>query len=96
MKQYYIYILASQKNWTLYVWVTNNLPKRVWEHKNWILEWFTKRYWIKNLMYFEMYNDIENAILREKQLKAWSRKKKIELIETNNPEWIDLYDNIIQ
>lgn len=95
MSQYYIYILASKKNWTLYIWVTNDLIRRTYEHKNWIIDGFTKKYWVKNLVYFEVYNDIEYAINREKQLKAWSRKRKIELIEVNNPLWKDLYEDLI-
>ncbi len=96
MKQYYVYILASHKNWTIYIWVTWDIIRRIYEHKNWLIEWFTKKYWVKNLVYFEIYNSIENAIIREKQLKAWSRKNKIDLIETNNPTWADLYETIVQ
>ena len=87
---YYIYILANKKNWTLYVWVTNNLERRIFEHKNKIVQWFTSKYNINKLVYFEETNDIKNAIEREKQLKWWNRKKKIELIENINKEWLDL------
>ena len=95
-KTYYVYILSSKKYWTLYIWVTNNLKRRIYEHKEWIIKWFTNKYKIKNLVYFEETIDIISAIEREKQLKAWNRKKEIELIEKNNVNWEDLYDEIIQ
>ncbi len=89
--QYYFYILASKENGILYIGVTSNLVKRVYEHKNNIIEGFTKKYNIHKLVYYETTNDIESAIRREKQLKKWNRKWKIELIEKNNPKWRDLY-----
>ena len=89
--QYYIYILANKRNGTLYIGVTSNLVKRVYEHKNNIIDGFTKKYSIHKLVYYEITDDIESAIRREKQLKKWNRKWKINLIEKNNPEWIDLY-----
>lgn len=89
--QYYIYILANKRNGTLYIGVTSNLVKRVYEHKNNIIEGFSKKYNIHKLVYYEITNDIESAIRREKQLKKWNRKWKINLIENSNPEWIDLY-----
>ena len=89
--QYYIYILANKRNGTLYIGVTSNLVKRVYEHKNNIIEGFTKKYNIHKLVYYETTNDIESAIRREKQLKKWNRKWKTNLIENSNPEWIDLY-----
>ena len=89
--QYYIYILAIKRNGTLYIGVTSNLVKRVYEHKNNIIEGFTKKYNIHKLVYYETTNDIESAIRREKQLKKWNRKWKTKLIENSNPEWIDLY-----
>lgn len=95
MNTYYVYILASKKNWILYIWVTNNLVRRIFEHKEWIIEWFTKKYFIKNLVYYETCSDINAAIKKEKQLKKWNRQWKIELIEKNNPDWKDLYDDII-
>ena len=95
-KQYYVYILFSQRNGTLYVGVTSNLKKRVWEHKNKVIEGFTKKYNVNQLGYYEIFNDINLAIKREKQLKAGNRKKKIELIETNNSEWNDLYYSILE
>ena len=95
-KQYYVYILFSQRNGTLYVGVTSNLKKRVWEHKNKVIEGFTKKYNVNQLGYYEIFNDINLAIKREKQLKVGNRKKKIELIETNNSEWNDLYYSILE
>ena len=89
--QYYVYILVSKRNGTLYIGVTSNLVKRVYEHKNNIIEGFTKKYNIQKLVYYEITNDIESAIRREKQLKKWNRKWKINLIENSNPEWRDLY-----
>ena len=93
--KYYVYILFSKKNGTLYVGVTSDLVKRVWEHKNKVVEGFTKKYSVDKLGYYEIFDDINEAIAREKQLKAGSRQKKTDLIETNNPEWIDLYNEII-
>jgi len=89
--QYYIYILANKRNGTLYIGVTSNLVKRVYEHKNNIIDGFTKKYSIHKLVYYEITDDIESAIRREKQLKKWNRKWKINLIENSNPKWIDLY-----
>ena len=95
-KYSYVYILASQRNGTLYIGVTSDLVKRVYEHKNDLIKGFTKRYKVHTLVYFESLDDIENAIAREKQLKAWQRKWKLELIEKKNPTWKDLYSEIIQ
>jgi putative endonuclease len=95
MSQYYVYILASKKNGTLYIGVTSSLPKRIWEHKNKLADGFTKRYNIDKLVYHETTSDVKSAIAREKQLKPWKRSWKIELIERNNPEWSDLYSTII-
>lgn len=92
---YYVYILATSRNGTLYIGVTNNLVKRVYEHKNDLVEGFTKQYQVHNLVYFEPYEDVKEALLREKRLKKWDRKWKIELIEKNNPDWEDLYPEII-
>jgi len=91
MKEYYVYILASKKNGTLYIGVTNNLLKRVYEHKNNIVGGFTQKYNVHNLVYYEVHNDIRNAITREKQMKKWKRQWKIELIEKSNPQWKDLH-----
>ena len=90
MKKGYVYIMASKRNGTLYVGVTANLTKRVYEHKNNIIDGFTKKYSVHSLVYFEECEDITNAIGREKQLKGWVRIKKTKLIETLNPEWKDL------
>lgn len=91
----YTYILFNKRNGTLYIGVTSNLLKRVFEHKNKLADGFTKKYNIDKLGYYEIFDDIEEAIIREKKLKGASRKKKLELIEMNNPEWLDLYDEII-
>lgn len=90
-KSYHVYILASQYNGTLYIGVTNNLSLRVWQHKEGVVEGFTKEYGITMLVYYEEYNDIQGAITREKQLKKWKRRWKLELINAMNPEWKDLY-----
>jgi putative endonuclease len=94
MKQYYTYLLASRRNGTLYIGVTDDLVKRVWQHKNNIIEGFTKRYHVHKLVYYETTEDINSAIIREKRLKKWNRQWKMELIEKNNPEWRDLYYDI--
>ena len=94
-KKGYIYILFNKNNGTLYVGVTSDLIKRIYEHKNKIIDGFTKKYAIDKLGYYEIYEDIESAIQREKQIKSGSRKKKIELIETMTPYWNDLYYQII-
>jgi putative endonuclease len=91
MKQYYVYIMAS-KSRTLYTGITDDLLKRVFEHKNKLVEGFTKKYNVTNLVYYEVADDIQAAIQREKQVKGWLRKKKIALIEAMNPEWKDLSD----
>ena len=91
----YIYILASQKNGTLYIGVTNDLMRRVWEHKNKVNKGFTSKYNVTKLVYYEEFDYIGEAILREKTLKKWKRKWKLELIESINPYWDDLYDKII-
>ncbi len=93
--RYYVYILASQRNGTLYIGVTNNLVKRVYEHKNDLVEGFTQEYKVHQLVYFEATESIESAIIREKQLKEWNRSWKLRLIEKSNPEWQDLYTKII-
>lgn len=94
MKTYYVYLLASKKNGTLYVGVTDNLIRRVYEHKEGIIDGFTKRYHIHLLVYYEETNSIDTAIAREKQLKKWNRAWKIRLIEELNPSWKDLYDSL--
>ena len=91
MNDYYVYILASKRNGTLYIGVTNDLVKRVHEHKNGMIEGFTKKYGVHMLVYYEQTNDSYSAIEREKRLKRWKRQWKIELIQKSNPEWRDLY-----
>lgn len=93
-KHSYIYILANQRNGTIYVGVTSDLIKRIYEHKNRVFEGFTKKYNIHSLVYYEQFDDIENAIEREKQLKSWKRNKKILLIEKQNPTWRDLSEEL--
>jgi putative endonuclease len=95
-KCYWVYILASRIGGTLYIGVTNNLVRRVYEHRMDLVEGFTKQYRVHRLVYFEQYDDIEQAILREKRLKKWNRAWKIQLIEENNPNWDDLYPRIAQ
>jgi putative endonuclease len=90
MKDYYVYIMASQRNGTLYIGVTNDIIRRVAEHKQGLIEGFTKEYHVHLLVHLEWFGDIRDAIKREKQLKKWNRQWKIELIEKNNPHWIDL------
>lgn len=95
MKQeFYVYVLANKKNGSLYVGVTRDLPKRVWKHKNGIKCLFTKKYYIHNLVYYESFESIEDAIRREKNLKDWHRAWKVSLIERYNPNWDDLYEYI--
>ena len=91
-----MYILASKKNGTLYVGVTNRLIKRIYQHKNNLVEGFTKKYGVHKLVYYESYNDAIQAITREKRVKKWKRAWKLELIEKINPEWEDLYNEIIE
>ena len=95
-KQGYVYILFNKKNGTLYVGVTSNLIKRIYEHKNKLADGFTKKYDVDKLGYFEVYDDITIAIEREKQLKAGNRQRKIDLIEKYNKEWKDLYNEIVK
>lgn len=91
----YVYILFNKKNGTLYTGVTSDLVKRIYEHKNKLVDGFSKRYNTCQLGYYECFDDILSAIEREKQIKAGPRKKKLELIEIHNPEWLDLYEEII-
>ena len=94
-KQPAIYILASQRNGTLYVGVTSNLIQRIWQHRNHQVEGFSQRYSVHRLVYFELHQEMLQAISREKQLKKWNRQWKLRLIENKNPEWLDLWDHII-
>jgi putative endonuclease len=96
MKQPTVYILASKRNGTLYIGVTSDLVKRIWEHKNQLVEGFTKKYHVQQLVYFERHQDMLSAITREKQLKKWNRAWKIALIEEGNPDWRDLWEVIRQ
>ena len=91
-KQYYIYIITTELNTVLYVGVTNDLKRRVFEHKNHLVEGFTNRYRIEKLVYYETCADINSAISREKKIKKWLRRKKVELIQAKNPDWHDLYE----
>ena len=95
MKQYYIYILTNFTNTVFYVGVTNDLVRRMYQHKNKLVDGFTKKYNICKLVYFEIYNDINEAIRREKQLKNWHREWKINLIVEQNHEFKDLYEDIL-
>ena len=90
MINYFVYILASKRNGTLYIGVTNNLIRRVFEHKNGLIEGFTKKNNLNNLVYYDVTTDINGALQREKQLKKWNRRWKLNLIESENPEWKDL------
>ena len=95
MKLPCVYILASKRNGTLYVGVTSNLVQRIWQHKNDLVEGFTKRYGVHTLVWFEAHESMESAIAREKAIKEWKRVWKVELIENGNPTWRDLYDEIV-
>ena len=93
-KNFYIYILASQKNGTLYIGVTSDLKRRIYEHKQGVAESFTRKHNVKTLVYYETYPDAESGIKREKQLKEWKRSWKLELIEKDNSGWNDLYEQL--
>jgi len=95
MKTYFVYIMASKKNGILYVGVTDDLVRRVFEHKEGFVGGFTKKYWVKRLIYFEETPNVKSAITREKQIKKWKREWKVELIEKLNPGWKDLYFDLI-
>ena len=94
-KQPAVYILASKRNGTLYIGVTSDLIKRIWEHRNNMVEGFTRRYDVHRLVWYELHESMESAIKREKRLKEWKRKWKLELIENENPNWDDLYHTIV-
>ena len=94
MKQPCVYLLANQRNGTLYIGVTSDIVKRIWEHKNDAVEGFTKRYGVHTLVWYEMHETMESAISREKTIKGWKRKWKLELIEKDNPQWTDLYNSL--
>jgi len=95
-KMYCVYILASRRNGTLYVGVTSDPVKRIWEHKNDVVDGFAKKYEIHLLVYYELTPDVNSAIKREKQLKKWRRQWKLELIEKMNPNWNDLYQSLLK
>ncbi|MGH8617407.1 MAG: GIY-YIG nuclease family protein [Burkholderiales bacterium] len=95
MKQPCVYILASKRNGTLYVGVTSDLIKRVWEHKEDVVPGFTRRYGVHRLVWFKVHETMDAAITREKQLKEWQRQWKLKLIEESNPDWRDLYSEIV-
>ena len=92
---YYVYILASRRNGTLYVGVTNDVLRRTWEHKSDLVEGFTRKYGVHILVWYELHGDINTAIAREKRLKRWNRAWKIKLIENDNSGWNDLYDRLL-
>ena len=96
MKTYYVYILASKKNGTLYIGVTSNLLRRVSQHRGKETPGFAQRYGVHRLVYCETFGHIEDAIRREKRLKDWKRQWKLRLIERDNPQWRDLYDDMIE
>jgi putative endonuclease len=89
-----VYILASRRNGTLYVGITSDLARRVWEHRSGAIEGFTRDYGVRRLVFAEFHDTIESAILREKRIKKWRRAWKLELIEQHNPQWRDLYDEL--
>ncbi|SEJ86427.1 putative endonuclease [Deinococcus reticulitermitis] len=91
VRSYWVYILTNRRNGTLYIGVTNNLARRVWEHRQKVVPGFTQKYNLTRLVYFEETTDVRSAIAREKQLKGWLRAKKVALIEGMNPQWRDLY-----
>jgi len=92
---YFVYILASRRNGTLYIGVTNNVMRRAWEHRNDFIEGFTKKYGVHTLVWYESYEDIHAAIAREKRLKRWNRAWKIRLIEEKNSGWNDIYERLL-
>ena len=95
MKEYYVYIVASKRNGTLYTGVTSDLARRIWQHKTGETKGFTSKYKVDQLVYYEIHSDIAEAIRREKNIKAWKRDWKLQLIEKNNPAWDDLYNTIL-
>lgn len=94
MKNFYVYILCNKRNGTLYTGVTSNIVRRVYEHKHGKYKGFTKKYGVHNLVWYEIHESAESAIIREKRIKKWKRAWKIKLIEEDNPEWVDLYENV--
>jgi len=94
MKGGYVYIMSNKRDGTLYIGVTGNLSRRIWEHRESIIAGFTRRYGLKRLVYYESYEDIRNALQREKNLKHWPREWKLALIQQMNPDWEDLYEHL--
>jgi putative endonuclease len=94
-KSSYVYILASEPYGTLYIGVTSHLVKRIWEHREGVVEGFSKQYGVKQLVWYEVHSEIVHAITREKQIKKWNRNWKVNLIQEMNPDWRDLYDEIL-
>ena len=94
MKKPYVYIISNRRNGTLYTGVTSNLPKRIWQHREGIIEGFSSRYDLKMLVWFELHTNMEAAILREKVIKKWNRQWKVRLIEQHNADWRDLWADI--
>ncbi len=94
MKKFYVYILCSKRNGTLYTGITSDIVKRVYEHKHGLVEGFTKKYNVHHLVWYEIHESAESAIVREKQIKKWKRAWKLKIIEKENPQWIDLYKSI--
>ena len=94
-KQPVVYLLASKRNGTLYTGVTSNMAARVWQHKNNQVEGFTQKYHVHTLVYYEVHQNMTSAIIREKQIKKWKRQWKLELIEKSNPDWKDLYGEVV-
>jgi putative endonuclease len=92
--RFFIYIMANKRNGTIYIGVTNNLPRRVWEHREGLVEGFTSRYGLKMLVYYEVFDSISLAIQRETSLKRWPRRWKLALIEKDNPQWKDLAEEV--
>jgi putative endonuclease len=95
MEQYFVYILTNKYNKVLYVGVTNNIIRRVYEHKNKLISGFTSKYNVNKLVYYESFQSVFDAIKREKEIKGWKREKKVALINSFNPEWKDLYEELI-
>lgn len=95
MREYYVYIMASKRNGTLYTGVTSNLIQRVWQHKTGETKGFTSKYKVHQLVYYEVHGDVMDAIKREKNIKAWQRNWKLQLIEKENPSWYDLYKTLV-
>ena len=94
MKGGYVYIMSNKRDGTLYIGVTANLSRRIWEHRESIIAGFTRRYGLKRLVYYESYDDIRDALQREKNLKHWPREWKLALIQQMNPDWEDLYEHL--